>query len=84
MASVAKVLDAVLSARSDASIRFTALQALLRSLGFSERIKGGHFIYCREGVAEIINIQSGNGGKAKPYQVKQIRGIITAYRLALD
>jgi hypothetical protein len=56
---------------------------LLRSLGFVERITGGHFIYSRADVVEIINIQPGNVGKAKPYQVKQIRGIITKYGLEL-
>lgn len=53
------------------------------SLGFAERIKGDHFIYSRADVAEIINIQPATGGKAKPYQVKQIRGTITKYGLGL-
>jgi len=63
-------------------MRFGAIRSLILSLGFEERIKGDHFIYSREDVAEIINIQPGSGGKAKPYQVKQIRGIITRYGLS--
>ena len=35
------------------------------------------------GIEEIINIQPKNG-KAKPYQVKQIRAIILRYRLGGD
>jgi hypothetical protein len=84
MASLAKTMQAVLGGRSDTNIRFASLRALVKSLGFSERIKGDHFIYTRRGVIEIINIQPGQGGKAKPYQVKQVRGIITTYGLAPD
>jgi predicted RNA binding protein YcfA (HicA-like mRNA interferase family) len=84
MASTKKILDAVLSGRSDANIRFGAVRKLLQSLGFDERIKGGHFIYSRGDVVEIINIQSDSGGKAKPYQVKQIRGIITRYGMEMS
>ena len=36
-------------------------------------------IFTKEGVRERINIQSA-GGKAKGYQVKQIRKIFTKYR----
>jgi hypothetical protein len=81
MASKSKTLEAVLSGRSDANVRFSAIRSLVISMGFSERIKGDHFIYSRGDIAEIINIQPASGGKAKPYQVKQIRGIITKYGL---
>ncbi|MCD7778545.1 MAG: hypothetical protein LUH47_08585 [Clostridiales bacterium] len=56
------------------------MQNILKALQFDERVKGDHFIYRKEGVSEIINIQP-NGNKAKPYQVKQIRRIILKYRL---
>jgi hypothetical protein len=32
-------------------------------------------------VAEILNLQP-REGKAKPYQVKQVRGVLTSYGLA--
>ena len=51
------------------------------NLGFKERIKGAHHIFTKDGVAEIINIQPLKDGKAKAYQVKQIRGIIIRYEL---
>jgi len=76
-------MRAVLSGRSDANLRFGALRVLVRSLGFDERIRGDHFIYTRAGVVEILNIQPASNGKAKPYQVKQIRGIITKYGLKI-
>jgi hypothetical protein len=50
------------------------------SLGFSQRIKGDHHIFYREGIVEIINIQP-NGAKAKSYQVRQIRELIVKYKL---
>ena len=81
MASLRKVLEAVLSGRSDANVRFNSLRRLLNALGFDERIRGDHYIFTRPDVLEIINLQPRNGGQAKPYQVKQVREIITHYRL---
>ena len=83
MASAEKILQAVLSGRSDANLRFGALRVLFRALGFDERIRGHHFIYTRRDIAEILNIQPASNGKAKPYQIKQIRGIITKYGLRI-
>ena len=84
MASMQKLLDKVLSARSDANIKFSELKKLLSALGFDERIKGDHQIYTRDGVEEILNLQPIKGGKAKPYQVKQVRNVITKYRIGLE
>ena len=47
---------------------------------FSERIKGDHHIFYKEGVEEIINLQPLKNGKAKAYQVKQLRIIIFKYK----
>lgn len=43
-------------------------------------LKRDHFIYWKDGIDEIINIQP-DGNKAKPYQVKQVRNIILKYGL---
>lgn len=53
----------------------------MHTLNFQERIKGDHHIFTRDDVLEIVNIQPLNNGKAKAYQVKQIRNIILKYRL---
>ena len=37
--------------------------------------------FSKDGIPEIINLQPA-GAKAKPYQVKQVRGIIVGYKLA--
>ena len=80
MASLKKVRESVLSGRSDANLRFDSLRRFLKSLGFEERVRGGHYIFSHAAVEEIINLQPRAGGKAKPYQVKQVRQIITRYR----
>jgi predicted RNA binding protein YcfA (HicA-like mRNA interferase family) len=80
MSRVEKILKDVLCGTSDANIAFIALCQLLKRLGFQERIKGSHHIFTRDNVEEIINIQS-KGSKAKPYQVKQVRGIILKHKM---
>ncbi len=81
MSKVTKTLDKVLRGTADANIRFGDLCARLKQMGFAERIRGDHHIFTRDGVAEILNLQP-RGGKAKAYQVKQVRGVITSYGLA--
>jgi len=66
---------------ADPGIRFDGLRAVLRRLGFAERIKGSHHIFIREGVDEILNLQP-RGSMAKPYQVKQVRRVLVQYKLA--
>jgi len=83
MGGIRSVFRAVLSGRMDANIRFAELVRLLRRPGFDERIRGGHHIFTRDGLEEIINLQP-RGGMAKPYQVKQVRELITRYQLGVD
>jgi len=78
-----RLLQSILGGRSDANIRFADLRALLVNLGFSERVRGSHHLFTKEGVVEIINLQS-RGGQAKPYQVRQVRNIILKYKLGGD
>ena len=76
-----KILEKILTGFSDRNIDFGGLRKTLRSLGFVERVKGDHYILTKEGIPEIINIQPLKNGKAKAYQVKQIRDIILKYKL---
>jgi hypothetical protein len=75
-----KILEKILSGLSDKNIRFQDLRKLLIRLGFSERIRGDHHIFYKQGVEEIINLQPLRDGKAKAYQVKQVRTIILKYK----
>jgi len=54
-----------------------------KRFGFDERIKGDHYIFTKDGVEEILNLQP-KRSKAKPYQVKQVRNLIFKYRLRLE
>jgi len=78
---IEKTLDRILRGSSDANISFQELRKLLLQLGFSERIRGSHYIYAKTDITEIVNLQP-IGNKAKPYQVKQVRNIIITYGLA--
>ncbi len=75
-----RLLRSILRGRSDANIRFTDLRALLFHLGFSERIRGSHHLFDKDGIMEILNLQS-KGGQAKPYQMRQVRHLILKYKL---
>lgn len=71
----------ILRGTSDFNIPFQELCALLKELGFDERIKGSHHIFTKGGISEILNLQP-KKAKAKVYQVRQVRNIILRYRLA--
>ncbi len=80
MGKYEKLRQKILSGTSDANVNFSELCKLLIRLRFSERVRGDHHIFTKDGIEEIINIQP-KGAKAKPYQVKQIRNVIVQYRL---
>ena len=82
MAALKKLIQTLLGGRSDRNIRLGDIRRILLSLNFNERITGGHHIFSRQDIAEIINLQPLAGGKAKPYQVKQVRELIVKYALA--
>ena len=75
-----QLLRRILGGRSDARIRFDDLRGLLRNLGFTERIRGSHHLFRREGIPERINLQR-DDGQAKPYQVRQVRRVILKHKL---
>lgn len=78
-----KLLQHLLMKRGDANIPFDGLCQLLLQLGFEERIRGGHHIFSKIGVDEIINLQP-KGAISKPYQVKQVREIVLRYGLNIE
>jgi predicted RNA binding protein YcfA (HicA-like mRNA interferase family) len=77
-----KTREDVLSGESNANIRFDDLCKMLVALGFKQRItKSSHHIFTMPNVREIINVQPDGNGKAKKYQVRQIRFLIHAYAI---
>ncbi len=80
MSKYDKLLVQILRGTSDANISFDDLCSLLKKMGFEERIRGSHHIFTKDTIDEILNVQP-KGGKAKPYQVKQVRNVIIKYKL---
>jgi len=80
MTTYRKLLEKVLSGRADANIHFDDLRSLLARLGFEERSRGSHHVFVKTGVEDMINLQK-EGHMVKPYQVRQVRAIITKYGL---
>jgi hypothetical protein len=78
-----KLLFQILRGVSDANILFADMRNLLIRLGFQERIRGSHHNFRREGIEEKINLQRDNG-KAKAYQVRQVRAVILKYKMGGD
>jgi hypothetical protein len=79
MGKYSKLREKILAGSADSNIEFVELCKLLGRLEFEERVRGDHHIFSRDGVAEIINLQS-KGKKAKSYQVRQVRSILVKYR----
>ena len=76
MSQRTKLILKILSANSDRNIDFEEMVKLIQGFEFSLRIKGSHYIFFKDGIEEIINLQPLKDGKAKAYQVKQIRDMI--------
>ena len=79
-----KILDKVISGQHDTNIKFQDLRKLLLNCGFSERIRGDHYIFTNEHIFEIINLQPLKDGKAKRYQVKQMRDLFFKYKFQME
>lgn len=80
MSKTAKLLAALRN--NQKNVRLGDLERLVQAAGFIPRGgRGSHGVYTREGVVEIINLQDDGSGRAKPYQVKQVLGLIEKYNL---
>ncbi|MFH0765860.1 MAG: type II toxin-antitoxin system HicA family toxin [Calditrichota bacterium] len=77
-----KLIWTVLSGQSDNDISFDRLCNLMTALGFNLRVRGDHHIFYRQDIPEILNLQP-KQGKAKAYQVKQVRNLIVKYKLGV-
>ena len=72
MSKAEKTFEKVMSGSSDANISFEDVCNLLLRLGFTFRQQAtSHHIFSLGD--SYLNLQPGSGGKAKKYQVRQIR-----------
>ena len=84
MSKAEELAARILSGRSDKNFAFDDLCYVLERAGFQLRSgRGSHRIYYKDGVVEIVNIQPRNG-KAKPYQVKQVRELLLKYKINIE
>jgi hypothetical protein len=82
MSKKQKLREKLLDGNADKNFDLQELCTLAQHLGFTLRGgKGGHSVFHKEGIPEIINLQPTKDGKAKPYQVRQIRDIMLKHRL---
>lgn len=82
MSRLDKLYRHILLRRSDANVPFDGLCALLKRLGFDERIRGDHHIFTKTEIPEILNLQP-REGLAKAYQVKQVRDLFLRHGLTV-
>lgn len=75
-----KLIRKILAGNSDAAIKFDDIVMLLKGLGFTEHVRGSHHIFRHSALRGKINLQR-DGSHVKPYQVRQVRFIISKYRL---
>jgi hypothetical protein len=72
MSKAEKLFDKLIAGRSDANFPFDELCSLLIRLGYNaRRTKGSHISFQRG--SSFLNLQPAAGGKAKSYQVRQVR-----------
>lgn len=76
-----KLLQKALSGSKN--IRFGEMVTLVEAFGFRlSRVKGSHHIFVHPRVRELINLQN-VGGKAKPYQIRQLLRLVEQYNLTM-
>jgi predicted RNA binding protein YcfA (HicA-like mRNA interferase family) len=81
MAKPGKVFDRVMEGRG--AISFRDFERLLLALGFKhDRTSGSHRIYVHPKATRPLSVQP-RGSDAKPYQVRQLRGMIEEFALRL-
>ena len=66
------------------NLRFTEAVRLAEAFGFRlSRVRGSHHVFAHQALRELVNLQE-VGGKAKPYQVRQLLDLVERYNLQLD
>ena len=69
--------------QSPGNLRFSEALQLAEAFGFRHvRTNGSHHILSREGVPQLVNLQS-VGGRAKGYQIRQLLKLVEKHNLTL-
>ena len=79
-----KLLLKLLAGNADANFDFEDLIKILEWFEFIERRgKGSHRVFFKTGINQMINLQPIKG-KAKPFQVRQVREYLVTNKLVSD
>jgi hypothetical protein len=76
-----KTKASLLEATKDYGHRFVDVVHFLNAVGWKLRIKGDHHIFTRPGVPILLNLQPERDGKAKAYQIRQLRRALIQFKL---
>ena len=78
----AKILEALLE--GSRNVRFDDLIRLAEAFGFElKRVAGSHHILAHPAMSDLLNLQPGPDGKAKPYQIRQLMTLVERHGLKL-
>ncbi len=73
MAGPGKIGADLADPSKDYTHRFGDVVAFLGATGWRLRVKGSHHIFTRPGALFLLNLQPEKNGKAKAYQIRQVR-----------
>ena len=73
--------DLALDPTKDHIHRFADVVHFLGATGWNQRIKGDHHIFTKPGIPILLNLQPEKSGKAKAYQIRQVRQTLTRHNL---
>jgi predicted RNA binding protein YcfA (HicA-like mRNA interferase family) len=81
MPDPAKTRVALNDPAKDYGHRLIDVVKFLEASGWKHRIKGGHHIFTRPGMPVLLNLQPEKDGKAKFYQIRQVRQVLERFNL---
>lgn len=81
MPDTEKTKAALLTSCRDYNHRFEDRVHFLQASGWILRLKGSHHIFKLPGVPALLNLQPEKDGKAKAYQIRQLRRALIKFNL---
>lgn len=81
MSDPEKTGASLLESERDYGHRFAEIVHFLQMSGWKLRQKGSHHIFTRAGIPILLNFQPEKDGKAKAYQVRQLRRALIQFNL---
>ncbi len=82
MSKHAKLIDKILDKNRTNNVTYDELCECVLAIGWQMKTRKGtsHVVYWHAECVDLLNLQEGSNGKAKPFQVKQVRNSIIYLR----